>query len=430
VAKSTRILVVGAGYVGIPTAVTLSHFGYSVIVAERDLARLGELRAGRSPIREEGLDELLAEGIAAGLLTFTDNATEAAADADVVLLCVATPQGNGGEADITYIIDAATSISAALRPGSIVVNKSTVPVGTAARVQVALGRDDVFVVSNPEFLREGTAVHDSLHAERIVAGSDDPRHAEIVVQLFADTGAAVVITDTASAETIKYAANAFLATKLSFMNAMAAFCEEVGADVRDVRLGMGHDHRIGMDFLNPGPGWGGSCLPKDTAALLYMSQINNFDFPLLAGAIETNERQLARMVSKIEEAAGGLDGRTIAAWGLTFKANTDDRRSSPAIDIVQRLAARGAIVQAYDPTVAPGQVYADLDGVSVMSSPRDAARGAHCLAILTEWSEFSLVDLADIYSQMEHAAIVDCRNLLSAASVREAGFSYEGVGIR
>ena len=289
----------------------------------------------------------------------------------------ATPQSADGSADLSYVEAAAKEIAAHLEPGAIVVNKSTVPVGSATMVEQVIGRSDIRVVSNPEFLREGTAVHDSLHPDRIVVGADDAQAAARVGELFAATSAPLIVTDATTSETIKYASNAFLATKLSFVNAVAGLCEEVGADVRDVMLGLGYDKRIGFEFLRPGPGWGGSCLPKDTRALLHIAGEAGYDFSLLAGAIASNDEQLARVVAKVEAACGGsVDGATVAVWGLTFKANTDDRRDSPSLQIAHRLVELGATVQAFDPTVDPeADVAEDLRGLDLRADPYEAAAG-------------------------------------------------------
>ena len=421
-----HVAVIGAGYVGIPTAVTLATLGHQVVLAERDPRRLSVLQAGKSPIYEPGLEPLLQECLRKGTLRCVESAVEAVEGANVTFLCVPTPQDDDGSADLSYVISTASEIASALAPHSIVVNKSTVPVGTAQLVEAALNRSDVAVVSNPEFLREGTAVEDSFHPDRIVVGAHDPARGREVGDLFAATGAPVVLTTTATAETIKYASNAFLAVKLSFINAMAGFCENVGADVRYLVTGLGFDARIGSRYLNPGPGWGGSCLPKDTAALLHMSDQYHFDFELLRGAINTNESQLVRMVDKISRGANGLDGKTIAVWGLTFKADTDDLRNSPAVDIVQRLVKAGATVRAYDPMVT--EPVTDLPGVEIVTDIYDVLEGAAVLAILTEWNEFRLVKLDEVARVMGTAGIVDCRNIFEPGEVRRYGLRYEGVG--
>jgi UDPglucose 6-dehydrogenase len=322
---------------------------------------------------------------------------------------------------------AITQIAEVLDPGAIVVNKSTVPVGSAHVVEELLQRNDVSVVSNPEFLREGSAINDALHPDRIVVGASDHRAAARVGALFAATHAPLVITDAASAETIKYASNAFLAARLSFVNSIAGLCESVGADVRDVLLGMGYDHRIGFDYLRPGPGWGGSCLPKDTRALLYVAEESGFDFVLLKGIIEANTRQGDLVVNKITEFAGGdLKGSKIAVWGLTFKAGTDDLRESPSISIVTRLIAAGATVKAYDPTVkGPLSRLAELQ-VSV--DPYSVCDDADVLVVLTEWDEFRWLDFEKVREALKEPRVVDTRNVLDPSALRRFGFAYTGIG--
>jgi UDPglucose 6-dehydrogenase len=432
---SSTVAVIGAGYVGLPTAATLAHFGHRVVLAERDALRLAALRNGVMPIVEVGLNELVAEGVDAGHLRFTASATEAVVGAEFVFLCVPTPQGDDGSADLSYVEAAAKEVGPHLEHRAIVVNKSTVPVGSATLVEKVIGRPDIRVVSNPEFLREGSAVRDSLHPDRLVVGADNAEAAALVGNLFASTGAPLIVTDATTSETIKYASNAFLATKLSYINAVAGLCEEVGADVRDVMLGMGYDKRIGFEFLRPGPGWGGSCLPKDTRALLHIAEAAGYDFSLLAGAIASNEQQLARVVAKVETACGGdLEGVTVGVWGLTFKANTDDRRDSPSLQIAHRLAALGATVRAFDPTVAvgpgtdPDDVPADLAGLTLCADPIEAVTGASALVVLTEWDEFRWLDFSTVLSVMAAPSIVDARNLLDPAAVRRMGFTYTGIG--
>jgi UDPglucose 6-dehydrogenase len=429
------VAVIGAGYVGLPTAATLAHFGHTVTLAERDEPRLAALRSGRMPIVEVGLDELVAGAVSARTLRFTASAVEAVAGARFVFLCVPTPQGADGSADLSYVEAAAKEIGDHLEPGAIVVNKSTVPVGSATMVEQVIGRPDIRVVSNPEFLREGTAVKDSLHPDRIVVGADDAHAAAQVGALFASTGAPLIISDATTSETIKYASNAFLATKLSFVNALAGLCEEVGADVRDVLLGLGYDKRIGFEFLRPGPGWGGSCLPKDTRALLHIAREAGYDFSLLAGAIASNDQQLARVVAKVEAACGGsVEGTVVGVWGLTFKANTDDRRDSPSLQVVHRLVALGARVQAFDPTVAvplDGSVDGgpeDLRGLVLCADPYEAANGASVVVVLTEWDEFRWLDFSRLLNVMDVPSIIDARNLLDPAAVRRMGFTYAGIG--
>jgi UDPglucose 6-dehydrogenase len=422
--------VIGAGYVGLPTAAVLSHFGHRVVCAESDADRLAMLRRGELPILERGLEELVREGAQRGTLEFVGSAAEAAEGAEFVFLCVSTPQGDDGSADLTGVERAAGEIADHLAPGAVVVNKSTVPVGTALLVERVTGRADITVVSNPEFLREGTAVQDSLHPDRLVVGADDRQAAVRVGELFAATGAPLIVTDTVTAEAIKYASNAFLATKLSFVNSLANLCESVGADVRDLILGLGYDHRIGFDFLRPGPGWGGSCLPKDTSALMHIADDAGYDFAILRSVIAGNEEQRQRVVAKVADAAGGfLAGAAVAVWGLTFKAGTNDRRSSPAVDVARRLLGLGARVSAYDPTVNPSLTgNDDLAGLALHADPYEACRGARVVVLLTEWNELRGLDFAKVRDLMAVPAIVDTRNLLDPSALRRLGFAYRGIG--
>lgn len=425
-----RVAVIGAGYVGLPTAAILSHHGHHVTIAERDARRLDSLRQGRSPIVEHGLEELLKEGLSTGRLRAVERAAEAVVDAEFVFLCVETPQASDGSADLSYITAAAGEIAPNLADGAIIVNKSTVPVGTVGLVERVVGRGDIVVVSNPEFLREGTAVADSLKPDRVVVGSDDREAAAKVAELFSDSGAPVVITDATTSELIKYASNAFLATKLTFINTMAGLCEAVGADVLDLVLGIGYDKRIGFEFLRPGPGWGGSCLPKDTHALVAIGKTAGYDVSIVRGAISGNEDQMQRVVDKVAASAGGtLEGRMVAVFGLSFKANTGDRRDSPAITISRMLVDRGATVQAFDPTVTTeDQGAADLAHLTVCDSPYRAASGTHAIVLLTEWQEFRWLDYSRIREVVAIPAIVDARNLLESAPLHRLGFSYTGIG--
>ena len=427
-AGPVRTAVIGAGYVGLTTAVVLAELGYEVACGESDPGKVQRLSAGEPTIVEDGLGEILRRGLDSGRLHFVLGATAAVVGAEFVFLCVPTPQGGDGAADVSYLEAVAREIGPHLGHGAIVVNKSTVPVGSTHLVERLLERPDVAVVSNPEFLREGTAIHDALHPDRIVVGADDQAAAARVGALFASTQAPQIVTDAATAETIKYASNAFLATKLSFVNAVSNLCEAVGADVRDVLLGMAYDHRIGFDYLRPGPGWGGSCLPKDTRALVYIGEQSGYEFSLLRGAIDTNEEQLASVVTKIRTAVGGeLAGCTVAAWGLTFKARTDDRRDSPAVEIVRRLVAQGARVRAFDPTVG-GPVPEFPEGVEIVPDVYAACEGAACVVVLTEWEEFRWLDFPRVMDLLVEPRVVDARNLLDPAAMRRMGFTYVGVG--
>jgi UDPglucose 6-dehydrogenase len=408
--------------------VCFAHLGHSVVCADIDARRVELLSAGVPPVVEHGLGELLAEGLASGRLQFVVGAATAATDAEFVFLCVPTPQDADGSADLSFVEAAAAEIEPVLGSGAIVVNKSTVPVGSTKVVERVLRRPDVRVVSNPEFLREGSAIDDFLHPDRVVVGADDREAAVAVAGLYASLGAQVVVTDPASAETIKYAANAFLATKLSFVNTIAAVCEGVGADVDDVVVGLGLDRRIGREFLRPGPGWGGSCFPKDTRALVRIAHDAGYRFELLEGVLAVNDAQFDRVVAKVRRAADGvLRGARVGVWGLTFKARTDDLRDSPAVTIVERLLALGVRVRIYDPTVhepRPGVP----DGVEICTDPYGAVDGAQVLLVLTEWDEFCDLDPVKTASLMTTPHIVDARNLLDRTTWQDAGFALQGIG--
>jgi len=422
-----NIAIIGTGYVGLTTGACFAHLGHTVVCADVDAAKVEGLSRGEVPILEAGLDELVREGLQSERLRFVLGAANALEGAEFIYLCVPTPQGADGSADLSYIEDAAREISVGLAPESIVVNKSTVPVGSTRKVEQALGRSDVFVVSNPEFLREGSAVSDFLRPDRVVIGSDDQGAAIRVASLYIGVAAPFMVTDPASAETIKYASNAFLATKLSFVNAVAAVCEAVGADVNDVVLGMGYDKRIGHEFLRPGPGWGGSCFPKDVQALLYIAREAGYDFNLLDGVVSVNQEQFERTTDKIIAMAGGsVEDKVIGVWGLSFKANTDDLRESPALQIIDRLLARGAVVRGYDPSVKAS--LPQTPGLEVVDGAYAACEGAQVLAVLTEWDEFKWVDLDKVAELMAATRIVDARNLLDRSAIIRRGFTYQGIG--
>jgi UDPglucose 6-dehydrogenase len=429
------IAVVGAGYVGLTTAACLSHLGHEVVCADIDAERVARLRKGEVPILEDGLPALIAEGLASKRLTFVVGAEVAARGADIVFLCVQTPQGVDGAADLSFVERVAREIAPVLKPKAVVVNKSTVPVGSTRFVQRVLAeagtpREHVTVASNPEFLREGQAVHDFLHPDRIVIGCEDPESAVRVSELYRGVHAPVLVTDPASAEMIKYASNAFLATKVSFINAVANLCEAVDADVREVAIGMGYDARIGFQFLHPGPGFGGSCFPKDVAALLHTAREAGYNFQLLEGVVGVNHGQHDRIVEKIRAAAGRpLAGVEVAMWGLTFKADTDDLRDSPSLVVARKLIDEGAVVRAYDP--AAGEAAAALmPELDVRPDAYEASAGADVVALLTEWEEFRWLDFERVRAAMSRPAIVDARNLLDPAAMRRRGFEYSGIGRR
>ena len=419
-----QIAVIGAGYVGLTTAACFSHLGHEVVCADIDEAKIAQLLRGEVPIVEAGLEALLREGLDGGQLSFVVGAAKAARDAEFAYLCVPTPQGDDGSADLSYIEAVARDIGPVLPSEAVVVNKSTVPVGSTQVVERVLGRDDVVVVSNPEFLREGSAVHDFLNPDRIVIGSDDQSAAVRVASLYIGVTAPIIVTDPPSAETIKYASNAFLAAKISFVNAIAAVCEAVGADVKDVVLGMGYDKRIGHEFLKPGPGWGGSCFPKDSRALVHIADNAGYSFDLMRGVITVNEDQFQRVAAKVRAMAGGsLEGVKVAVWGLTFKARTDDTRDSPALRIVSLLGEQGAEVQVFDPAVK-----GPVDGVVSANDPYSVCEGARVLAVLTEWDDFRWLDFDKVAGLMETPRVVDARNLLDKPALERRGFSYVGIG--
>jgi UDPglucose 6-dehydrogenase len=430
----SRVGVIGAGYVGLTTGACLAHLGHVVTCGDVDEARVAALRLGQVPILEDGLPALVQEGLTAGRLRFVVGAPTAAAGQDFVFLCVPTPQSDDGAADMSFVERAAAEIAPVLAPGTVVVNKSTMPVGSTRLVERILQQhgaraQEVRVASNPEFLREGTAVRDFLHPDRVVIGCDDTATAVRVSDLYRSLGAATLVTDPASAEMVKYASNAFLAAKIAFINNVATLCETVGADVREVALGMGYDKRIGFEFLRPGPGYGGSCFPKDTAAMLHISRHHDVSFPMLEGVIRGNGEQYERMVAKVRAAVGGdLSSATVAAWGLTFKANTDDLRQSPAVHVVKRLLEEGAKVRAYDPAAAATTVQVLAPGVEQLGDVYETCVGADAVVVLTEWDEFRWVDLARVGELVASRTIVDCRNLLDPAVARRRGFTYLGVG--
>ena len=424
--------VVGAGYVGLTTAVALAAEGHSILLVETDPGRLATLRRGDSPIFEAGVPELLHCAIDEGSLRVTDRIDEALANSRTVVVAVGTPSLPDGSADLGALHTVIAQVRNHAEPGTVLVIKSTVPPGTAARVQRSLDGPPfrIPVVSCPEFLREGTALTDMATAARVVVGGDDDDAVQRVAALFAVPGAELVCTDATSAELVKYGSNAFLATKISFINEMANVCELVGGDVDQVARGMGLDPRIGRSFLDAGLGFGGSCFPKDVRALDTLVGRSGYSFWMLKTAIEVNERQRTRFVQKIREAIGNpLEGRRVALLGLAFKPGTDDMRQAPSIDIAQRLMEHGVEVIAHDPA-AMSHAAKMLPGVTMVQSPYRAVENADAVALVTEWPEYLDLDWAQVRRLMRQPAVVDGRNCLDGEMLSAEGFNYYSIGRR
>jgi len=418
----SSVAVVGTGYVGLTTGACLAHLGHDVTCVDIDPEKVARLEQADIHILEDGLEELVVEGLRSGRLRFTTDTASAVTGRSFVCLCVPSPQADDGAADLSFIRAAAAAIGPNLDAGAVVINKSTVPVGSTVIVAEALGRPDVSVVSNPEFLREGSAVHDFLHPDRVVVGADDEVAAMKMVSLYVGLTAPIVVTDPASAELIKYASNAFLAAKLSFINEVADLARALGADIDDVVLGVGSDPRIGRNHLRPGPGWGGSCLPKDTRAMLHMASGVGQQMGLLEAVVAVNGTRFDRTTERLAELVGGsLDGVRIAAWGLTFKGGTDDLRSSPALAVRERAIARGAEVVAFDPTVRADSPV--LPGVRTVADPYEACTGAAALAVLTDWQDFRHVDLDRVVGLLAAPRLLDAHNLLDRQTVERCGFT-------
>ena len=427
---------IGSGYVGLVSGACFADFGHDVVCVDKDASKIERLLDGVMPIHEPGLDELVARNVQAGRLRFTTELAEGVAGADAIFIAVGTPSRRGdGHADLTYVHAAAKEIGEALTGYAVVVTKSTVPVGTGDEVEriirEAAPQAQFGVVSNPEFLREGAAIDDFKRPDRIVIGSEDDRATEVMRQVYRPlylNAAPILVTRRRTAELIKYAGNAFLATKITFINEIADLCEKVGADVKDVSRGIGLDNRIGSKFLHAGPGYGGSCFPKDTLALLKTSQ--DYDAPqrIVEAVVAVNDTRKRAMGRKIIAAMGGdVRGKTVAVLGLTFKPNTDDMRDSPAIAVIQTLQDAGATVKAYDPEGVE-QAKKVLDNVDYCDGPYSAIEGADALAIVTEWDEFRALDLARVKSLLASPVLVDLRNIYIPDEVRAAGFDYTSIG--
>lgn len=419
-----QVAVIGAGYVGLVTAAGLASLGHRVALAEANPARLQALVGGEVPIFEDGLSELIKWSRDAGRLTYHGSNPVSVKGAELVLLCLPTPAGADGRADLSYVRAVIDELALTLEPQARFVIKSTVPPGTAIELGkrlVDLG-SSATVISHPEFLREGSAVHDFLHPDRIVIGADDDTDMKAVASLYDSLATVVIATDPTSAEMVKYASNSYLAARLTFANTLANLCEVVGADIVDVLEGVGLDHRIGPHFLRPGPGYGGSCFPKDTLALIGVAEDAGYDFRLLKAVIDADDEQRRRIADKVKMAAGGeLRGRKVALWGMAFKAGTDDVRESPASRIARLLVGEGADVVAYDPEGRDPELrHAD--------SALGAVDEADVLLIATEWPEFRRVDLAEVARRMRGNRVVDARNLLDPRLVRRAGLDYWGLG--
>jgi len=431
-----KICVVGSGYVGLVTGACLADFGMAVTGVDKDAAKIDALRRGEIPIYEPGLEEIVAKNVRAGRLAFSTDLAPAIREARAVFIAVGTPPLPDGRADLSFVRQVAESIGDNLNDYKVIVTKSTVPVGTGQMVEEVVrdrsGRRQEFaVVSNPEFLREGSAIEDFLHPDRVVIGARSKRAFEVMLDIYAPLKAAGVPFVTAnveSAEMIKYASNGFLATKISFINEVAEICEAVGADVEVVARGMGLDNRIGPKFLHPGPGFGGSCFPKDTRAVAQIAEQHGLRFEIIDAVLSANQRIQRRMAPKIEEAFGGLAGKTVAVLGLAFKGDTDDMRESPAIPIVEGLVERGATVRAFDPAAMETARDHMPAGVEYCSDAYEAARDADGVVIATEWNQFRALELDRLRALLRRPLLVDLRNLYQPDRVAAAGFRYVSVG--
>jgi UDPglucose 6-dehydrogenase len=426
------ICVVGTGYVGLVTGACFADLGNRVTCLDIDERKIGMLGDGQMPIYEPGLDEVVQRNVQAGRLSFTTSYPEALKEAQVVFIAVGTPSGVDGEADLRHVRAVAETIADTVDHEIIIINKSTVPVGTydwVAEIMRKLSGDGLrlSVVSNPEFLREGSAVDDFMHPDRIVLGSEDRAAAQYVARLYLPLRATVMITDLRTAEMIKYASNAFLATRISFINEIAAICDELGADVKEVAFGMGCDRRIGHHFLQAGLGWGGSCFPKDVKALAHMAEIHGTHPQLLRAVMDINRAQRRRVVRWLRDALGTLDEKVVGVLGLSFKPNTDDVRESPAIEVIRMLQNEGAQIRACDPQ---GRDAASviLDGAVLVDTPYDVAEGADALVLATEWEEFRYLDWPRIRQAMRGSVLIDGRNFYDPETMAQAGFDYRPIG--
>jgi UDPglucose 6-dehydrogenase len=432
-----NITVVGTGYVGLVTGACFSEFGNHVVCVDNDAAKIAMLERNEMPIYEPGLDALVERNVKAGRLEFTTDVQAAVERALVVFIAVGTPQGNDGRADLSFVREVARTVAQNLNAYKVVVTKSTVPAGTGTIVREIIEKNRkephaFSVASNPEFLREGSAIEDFLRPNRVVIGCEDEMAAAIMKDLYRPLyliETPVVVTNVVTAEVIKYASNAFLATKISFINEMADLCEKVGADVHDVARGMGLDQRIGRKFLHPGPGYGGSCFPKDTRAILELARDHDVPLKIVSAVIDVNEARAGASLGKIRKALGGsFKGKTVALLGLTFKPNTDDLRESPAVAIMDGMLAAGAKVQAYDPIGMPIAQQTERTGVRYCEDEYQAASQADALVVATEWNQFRALDADRLRSVLKAPVVVDLRNVYEPDTMRAKGFEYSCVG--
>ena len=430
-----KICMIGSGYVGLVTGVCLAEFGMEIVCVDKDKAKIETMQKGTSPFYETGLDDLMEKNIKEGRLSFSTDIGQGVRTSQVIFIAVGTPANNDGSPDLSQVEAVAGEIASYMKDYKIIVLKSTVPVGTGKWVKgvitEAVKRAVPFdMVSNPEFLREGAAVEDFFRPDRIVIGAESERAIEVMKEIynaFYLIEAPFVITTIETAELIKYASNAFLATKISFINEIANLCERVGADVHDVARAMGLDGRIGRKFLHPGPGFGGSCFPKDTHALVHIGRKYDCEMEIVQSTINVNERQKERMIEKIEEMVGGVRGKTVGILGLAFKPNTDDMREASSISIIQGLQKKGARIKAYDPE-AMEEAKKILQDVIYCTGPYEVAEGSHAIVLLTEWNQFRLLDLARIKGLLKEPVFIDLRNVYEPLHMRELGFRYCGVG--
>lgn len=430
-----KVGIIGTGYVGLPTGVGLAELGHDVVCIDAIPEKIEALKAGKITLFEAGLEDLFRKNLAAGKIKFTTDMKEGVEDADIVIIAVGTPPHPvTKEADMKYIHAAAKQLAPHLTGYTVVANKSTVPVGTGDEVEKMIRDEnphaDFDVVSLPEFLREGFAVHDFFNPDRVIVGANTERAKDVIKALYAPFGdkANMLFVKRRSSETIKYASNAFLAMKINYINEMANFCEKSGADVFEVAKGMGMDTRIGSKFLNPGPGYGGSCFPKDTNAMAYMARKYGVEMALIETTIRRNDERKIEMAERILAAADGIAAPKIGVLGLAFKGGTDDCRESPAMEIVDALLKRGAVVRAFDPKAMPTAKLLVGDAIEYASDACDAAKDADVVAILTEWDDFKAIDLKALKNAVKSAKIVDLRNILNPDEARQAGFDYRGIG--